>query len=248
MTTQQISLGTLAWGAATGGRISTREKLKMTLDGARAILASKFSAPLLPEPAEWDVPKSKLATFADTLLRETSPDWLTNHGYRTYAWAGAFAQRDNLRPDRELLFCAALLHDLGITPQYLPQAGGCFALSGATAALDALRAEGMEAPRAKIVAEAIALHLNVVVALTEHGPEAHLLRAATACDVAGQGAEHLPKIFREKTLQEIPRLNFKDEVSGVMLNQAKQNPETRIGFLCNRLGLVARVKAAPFAS
>lgn len=86
------------------------------------------------------------------------------------------------------------------------------------------------------------------MALDAHGAEAHLLRAATALDVAGQRARAIGAAFRERTLAELPRLEFKREVIGAIEAQARRSPDTRIGFLCRRLSLSARVRDAPFAS
>lgn len=38
-----------------------------------------------------------------------------NHCLRTYAWGMILGAHDGLRPDAELLFVAALLHDLALT-------------------------------------------------------------------------------------------------------------------------------------
>lgn len=41
---------------------------------------------------------------------------------------------------------------------------------------------------------------------------------------------------------------MKEGVVRVIAEQAKASPRTRIGFLCGQLGLLQRVRSAPFAS
>jgi HD superfamily phosphodiesterase len=224
------------------------ERMRMAWDGTRAVLASKLPSSVRALPANLEVPTTAFTQHSVEVLANTSPAWLVNHGHRTFSWAMAFAARDDLRPDLELMYCASLLHDLGITERYLPEVGGCFALSGAKGAEDLLREKGMPQPRARVVAEAIALHLNVAVALDPHGPEAYLLRAGTACDVAGQDFLQIAQVFREATLKDFPRLDFKQGVAEAIGTQARQSPNARIGFLCKSLGLLGRVKRAPFDS
>jgi hypothetical protein len=244
-------MGTLAWGERRQGRLTMLERWTFALQGVRAVLANPRAA-RAPEPPALDIdtrrPASVEARRAEELLEETSPKWLVHHGFRTYAWALALAARDGLRPDREVLYCASLLHDLGITERFWAAPGECFALRGARSAKDTLLAAGMPTPLADRVAEAIALHLNLVVALHSHGPEAHLLRAATALDVIGQNLRRIPAVFREQTLREIPRLGFKQGVLAAMAKQSEQSPDTRIGVLCRKLALLDRVRRAPFAS
>jgi len=245
-----MELGTIDWGhARDGGQLHLTERWRLTAQGIAAVLRTRARGRHAASAIEPDVsrPTTGPARRAEALLAETSPPWLVNHGFRSYAWALALAARDDLRPDRELLYCAALLHDLGITERFMPAAGACFALSGAEAAEEALRAAGLEPRRARTVAEAIALHLNVVVELQRHGVEAHLLRGATGLDVIGQDFTTLPRAFRERTLAELPRLHFKREVAAAIELQARRSPKSRIGHMCRAIGFVGRVHAAPFA-
>lgn len=243
--------GIRAWGRRRDGRLSAGERLGLAFQGVRAVLRNAIDRRRAPPPEfvlDLRPPSSSLSRRAEALLGETSADWLVQHGYRTYAWARIIAARDDVRFDDELLYCAGLLHDLGITERFLPPAGKCFALYGGDAAEHALREAGMPAERAAIVAEAIALHLNLVVELRRHGPEAHLLRAATALDVIGQDAHALSQSMKDDVLARHPRGDFKDGVCAAMRLQAERSPTTRVGFFVRRLRLLERVQAAPFDS
>jgi hypothetical protein len=225
------------------------ERLRMVGQGMSAVLRAKLPRGMIAAiEVDASPPVGAIVQHTREVLSATSPPWLVNHGYRTYAWAMAIASRDGLRPDRELMYCAALFHDLGVVEPYLAKAGECFALTGAKGAMIELRKAGMDEARARVVAEAIALHLNLVVELAKWGPEAHLLRAGTALDVAGQDYERIHEGFRNATLQEFPRLMFKQEVAAMIQGQADQSPKTRSGFLCHTLQLPKRARAAPFKS
>ena len=76
--------------------------------------------------------------------------------------------------DDELLFLSCILHDIGLAAQ--ADRGRRFEVDGAEAAVDLLRANGLEAARARLVWDAIALHTSAGIA--EHrGNEVALTRA-----------------------------------------------------------------------
>jgi HD superfamily phosphodiesterase len=193
-------------------------------------------------------PNSAATTRAVDVLNASSPPWLVNHGYRTFAWAMALAVRDDLRPNREILFCAALLHDIGLTASYAPSAGNCFAVSGALGAQREMLRADMSDEHARQVANAIALHVNITVALDAHGTEAHLLRAGAGADVIGQNLRAIDSAYRNATLLEFPRLAFKASVSSALLEQSKTSPHTRIGMMCRHFQFARRIQTAPFDS
>jgi HD superfamily phosphodiesterase len=242
------SFGTIAWAEASEGTVTTTERMTMVLQGAKSLVLSRFPNKASTAIVDAERPRSQYALRAESLLEKAAPKSVVHHGMRTYAWAVAFAARDGITPDRELLYCASFLHDLGLTEVYLPKLGACFAHSGARGALAELREAGMPEPRAQIVAEAICLHVNLVVEIAKHGAEAHLLRAATACDVAGQNLSAIANAFREKTLEEFPRLDFKAQVTKDLATQTKNSPKTRMGFLCKHLGLIDMIHKTPFVS
>lgn len=245
-------LGSLAWARATRGRLSFTDRLTLLRQGAVSVLRENTGRALGLGRAEVTLamvvepPASELAAAAEQVARTACAPWLLNHCLRTYLWAAVMGGRDGLRFDAEMLYAASLLHDLGICPAFPTPAGECFALSGAEFAERHLVSAGWPAGRATRIADAISLHLNVVVPAGAHGPEAHLLRAATALDVVGQGAHRFPSAFFADSFARHPRLDFKREVTQVMAQQARNGPRTRIGFLCGPVRLLSRVKAAPF--
>jgi hypothetical protein len=190
-----------------------------------------------------------MARQALQLCSEVSPIELTNHCLRTYLWAYALAQLENLRFDEELLYVAAILHDLGLTPAYNNRQPGidCFAVEGAIAAKEFVAQRGWDEHRQKLLAEAISLHLNLRVELSR-AVEAHLLNAGAAVDVIGARLNLIEPETAEKVLELYPRVSFKKVVSRLLAEQAKLRPDSRSYFLFNTVDFEARIQAAPFAS
>lgn len=246
-------IGTLSWAAKNQGALTPHETARLIGHGVLAVieersgrLATRLGGGRARAAAELRAPSTALAARAAALAREVSEPWLVEHCERTWAFASLLAARGDLRPDRELLYVASMFHDLGITERFLASEGECFAWRGARAAREFLLFEGMDEARATIVAEAICLHLEVRVGL-ERGIEAHLLRAATALDVVGQGAHRIPREQVDEVVRAHPRLGMKREIEAAIARQAARSPRSRIGILCRHLGMRARVRSAPFA-
>jgi hypothetical protein len=105
-----------------------------------------------------EFPQTQLAKVADELARAAEPDFMYNHSARSYLFARVAAAARGLTAgegyDDELLFLSCILHDIGLTTQ--ADRGRRFEVDGAEAAVDLLRANGLEAARAQIVWDAIA--------------------------------------------------------------------------------------------
>ena len=104
-----------------------------------------------------EIPDSKLAREAAELVRQYEDEMLFNHSVRVYVFGAMKGLRQKLRFDPELLYVAALFHDLGLVDHY-HTATKRFEVDGADAARDFLRARGIAEPQADLVWEAIALH------------------------------------------------------------------------------------------
>jgi len=64
------------------------------------------------------VPDSKLAREATELVRDTESVLLFNHSTRVYYFGSLAGKRRGLKFDAELLYIAAMFHDMGLTPMY----------------------------------------------------------------------------------------------------------------------------------
>ena len=147
-----------------------------------------------------------------------------------------------MRYDAELLYVAALLHDIGLTPRF--EGPGCFEDEGAAAAARFAADRGWSAERCDALAEAIRLHMAVEVELAD-GPEAYLLYWATSVDVSGARLEELPRPTIDAVLARHPRDGFAAGFVELFREQAARKPGCRAAALMTG-GLEQRIAAAPF--
>ena len=243
------TFGTLTWIDHTGGRMTMFDRLRMTAQAVQTRAKRKFTAQRLSDRQVEDIlpPDSAIALEALTLCREASPVFLLNHCLRAYFWARLLDERDE-KIDQEALFVAMMLHDLGLTPGHKLS---CYAADECFTAVGAREAEAMalrhnwEEPRAKRTADAIALHLNVVVH-DHHGPEARLVRLGSGADVAGLGIKRLHPHQVEEVLRRYPREGLKAGLVPLLESEALERPACRLAFLQKKFAFTRMVQTAPF--
>ena len=189
----------------------------------------------------WDA----LAFAASTAAQELQPQWLSNHGWRTYAWGTLLALDADLEYDKSLFFAACMLHDVGLTLHATSPTDQCFTMRGARAARGILQRAGASEAQLHCVAEAITLHLNLEVGV-EQGVEAHLLRAGAALDVVGQRSQEVPASLQQAVLGQHPRLGFKRAFCNCMKVESQITPNSRMGLYVRRLGFLELIRQAPF--
>jgi hypothetical protein len=192
-------VGTWEWAELTQGSLRRHDRLRLIGQGISARLAripSQWRSQLLGEKADLTFPTppdSAIARAAEERAIELSSPGLYAHCLRTWAFASMFAQRDLVKHDAELLYLACVLHDLGLTSKHIGRdlQAKCFAIEGGRAAAALIHDNGGSDERAKAVAEAIMLHLNVSVP-ERLGPEAHLLSKGVSLDVVGRRLHQIP--------------------------------------------------------
>lgn len=241
--------GTLAWIDRTGGRLDLLDRLRLMAAGVRARAAAKrLPARLLADRRVEDIlpPDSAIAREALTLCRDASPVFLFNHCLRAYFWA-RLLDREPGKIDSEALFVAMMLHDLGLAPRHRldPLRDACFAATGAREAEALALRHGWSAPRARVTADAIALHLNVVVD-HRHGPEARLVRLGSGADVAGFGLKLLSREQIAAVVRRYPRHGLKEELAALLHSEAGYHCGCRMAFLWRRFDFGRLVGQAPF--
>jgi HD superfamily phosphodiesterase len=135
------------------------------------------------------VPDSLLAKEATAILREHSTELLFNHSMRVYLFATEQGRQQNLRFDSELLYVAAVFHDLGLTKKF-SSANERFEVDGANAARQFLAAHKLPEEQIETAWAAIALHTTP--GITQHmRPEVALLYTGVALDVLGRGIDQV---------------------------------------------------------
>jgi hypothetical protein len=199
-------------------------------------------ARLLELPVPPDTP---LAREAESHARELCDPALFNHCFRTWAFSAMFAARDRVDHDQELLFVACLLHDLGLTGAHdgHDPTAACFAVEGARAAHSFVCSQGDSEQRARVVAEAISLHLNVNVH-DDFGPVAGLLSKGVTLDVVGRRMERIAPESISAVVGTWPRKGSGEFLVEGTERQAKLRPASRSALL-HQLGFTKLVLSNP---
>jgi len=246
-------LGSFAWSAASGGAMTRAEQRRLLAPLARTHLVNAagrlaMAARLSSGRRAWvdpdalAQPETVLTRAAQERAARELPPVLLNHSYRTYAFGMAVGVLEGVEVDRELLFVAAMLHDLGL-------AGGPgrvdFSLTGARAAHDVAEAVGLSSAATDTVRDAITLHHNPGVS-RDHGPVAYLLAAGAGLDVAGLRSWKLPPDLLARTVRERPRLGFKREFDARWRAESAAVPDGRAQFLRRYGGFSLAIRLAPF--
>ncbi|KRC51596.1 diguanylate cyclase [Leifsonia sp. Root227] len=173
------------------------------------------------------VPDSSLVADATELVRTTTPELIFNHSRRVFLFGSLQAARAGLRPDAELLYVAALFHDLGLVPPYRGDQQR-FELDGADQARAFLASHGFSAADAEQVWTAIALHttpevpwrMAPVIAATTAGVETDVLGlrldALTEDEIAAVVAAH-------------PRPQFKERILAAFTDGFAERPDSTFG-------------------
>lgn len=183
-------------------------------------------------------PRTALVRRAEALARAQSSDMLFNHVMRSYWFAELFAQAEDSRADRELMFLAAILHDLGLTDH--ARGPHRFEVEGANAAQAFLLQQGMAVERAGRVWDTIALHTLDLNLLRQD--EARLVQSGILCDVVGAGLDGLPPKAVAEVLQRYPRLGFKQGFFGLLRAEVRRKP---VAHLFHPLTMVEHHCCAP---
>jgi hypothetical protein len=190
------------------------------------------------------VPDTAFARGARELIGEVAPPYLVNHSVRAYAWAVELARHDNVRFDEEILYVAALLHDIGLVPAY--DVGGCFETDGAIAAERFSLAHGQSPERARAIYDVIDLHM-LPAAPVGSASEVVLLNDSTGTDVTGYRYGDVRPDAIAPILAAYPRLTFKRDFAAAFVDQATRKPHCRVAEMV-RTGKLDAIASAPFES
>lgn len=190
------------------------------------------------------VPDSAFAQQARELITTVAPAFLLNHSVRSYAWAVELAGRDGIEFDAEVLYVAALLHDIGLVPAY--DRGGCFEIDGAIEAERFALDAGQPEFRARAIHDVIALHMAETLP-PEPASEVVLLWDSTGTDVTGHRFADIRRALVPGVLAAYPRLGFKREFGALFTDQAARKPTCRVAQMVAG-GKLEAIDRAPFDS
>ena len=159
---------------------------------------------------------------AREVARLYSSPSLFNHSARSYLWAASLGRAEGLDFDAELVYVAALMHDLGLVEAFdshrtaFEEAGGDVGWVLAAGA-------GWPEPRRVRVKEVVVRHMwDEVDPATD--AEGYLLHAATSLDISGRRSEAWSAELQAEVLRAHPRLNLPDEFLAAFEDQAERKP------------------------
>jgi hypothetical protein len=175
------------------------------------------------------IPDSKIAREATELVRQHQTEMLFNHSVRTYVFGAMKGIRQGLKFDSELLYVAALFHDMGLIEAYETDTKR-FEVDGADAAREFLRSHGVPEPKADLVWEAIALHATPGIPQYMR-PEIALTQAGVIMDVVGIGFDEYTPQQRDQVIAAFPRHDFKNEFVQLQTRSALKKPQTTFGTI-----------------
>jgi hypothetical protein len=188
-------------------------------------------------------PDSRLAREAEQACAE-QPAAIAAHSYRTWLYGLALAAVDGTELDRELFYCASLVHDYGITP---PVAGCDFTLRSADRALACASESGLPDDDGQRIADAICVHATPAVSLERDGALGCYVQWGAMVDGAGLRLWDVSEANVEAVLAAHPRgAGFKGELAGYIRAEAAAVPGGRFALLV-RCGMPLATRLAPFA-
>jgi hypothetical protein len=246
-------VGGLAWTRRTGGRLNPTERRRVLVDVAvgqveNVVGRLKLALGMRPSQASaidvgtFVAPDSKLAREAEAACAE-QPASIAAHSYRTWLFGSALAALDRCELDRELFYCAALVHDYGIVPS---TPGRDFTLGGADRAIACAAAAGAAVSDAQTMADAICVHPTPGITVDRDGSLGSYVQWGAMVDGAGLRLWDISESNVEAVLAAHPRgPGFKQELTGMIRAEAAAVPGGRFSLLV-RCGLPLAVRLAPF--
>jgi len=189
------------------------------------------------------IPDTALAKQATELVESCSPDFLFNHSIRSYFFGACIAKHLKLKADMEVMYLAAIMHDLGLVAPH-NKTEGSFEVVGADVAQAFLLENNYARDKAELVHEAIALHSAVGIA-DKLDAEIALVHYGAGVDVIGFRMEDIAVETREAIVAAHPRHDFKQAFPPLLKDQVEAKPFCHIAGHY-QLGFVGKIKGAAF--
>jgi hypothetical protein len=155
--------------------------------------------------SDFGAPETSAARAATLIAGEYLSEALINHSIRSWYWAVGFAALEKRDiDDVELLYVAAVLHDVGLAVEF-DNYTLAYELAGGHVA-SALTAGAGWAPGRRARAIEVIVRHNWPRVDPHEDLEGYLLEIATALDISGSRSDELPEDFRLEVLTKYPRL------------------------------------------
>lgn len=188
------------------------------------------------------IPSSTVAAGALDVATAYASPALLNHSIRAYLWAAAYGNEYGINYEPELLYVAALLHDIGLTAEFDSHTVAFEEAGGHTAWVFAAGA-GWPVARRNRLLDIIVLHMRDDISPGVDA-ESHLLQIAVSLDVSGRRPDAFPDAFKKQVLGRYPRQGFGAEFVALCSAQAERKPGSAAAEAM-RSGIADRVAANP---
>jgi hypothetical protein len=173
------------------------------------------------------VPDTKLARDATDLVRDSTTDLVYDHSRRVFWFGSLQGANRGLSFDPELLYIAAMFHDLGLNEQFRGS-GRRFEVDSADEARRFLQGHGVPEDSIRRVWTAIALHTTPGIPEFME-PEVALVTAGVEYDVLGIGYHDISDADRAEITALHPRPDFKRGILRAFTEGITPKPETTFG-------------------
>lgn len=174
------------------------------------------------------VPDSRLGCAIREFIRDTESELLFNHSSRVFFFGALAGQQRGLTFNPELLYAAAMFHDVGLMPSHSSD-NLRFEVDGANAARDFLQSYNVDASDIEKVWAGIALHTTPGVPEFMH-PVIALTTAGVEMDVLGLTYDQYPDAIRDAVVAAFPRTSqFKEDIIQAFYDGIKHKPNTTFG-------------------
>lgn len=163
-----------------------------------------------------------LVTQALEYARTNSDPYLFNHAVRSWLFAVCLGQLQGVLYDDEVLAVGTVLHDLGLTN--CCNGNRRFEVEGADAARDFAAQHGMNADRARLIWDSVALNATPSIALYKE-TEVALCSAGTGVEFGFQ-YDRIPPKEMQVILAEFPRIEMKRLFTDSVCSVVKAKPDS----------------------
>jgi hypothetical protein len=174
-----------------------------------------------------EIPDTAATQEATRLVAEATGPLLFHHSRRVFLLGALQARRLGIDPDPELLYLAAMFHDLGLHSPY-SDAVQRFEVDGADHARRFLLERGYPSDAADVVWAAIALHTTPEIP-GRMGPEIAATNMGVLTDAIGWGLDRVPADAVDEILRAHPRGDFKQGFLRSIHDGIKARPQTAYG-------------------
>ncbi|HEV3425707.1 MAG TPA: HD domain-containing protein [Paraburkholderia sp.] len=174
------------------------------------------------------IPDSMIARAASAAVLASVPDILYRHSMRVFLFAALIGLRRGLAFNTDLLYVAALFHDIGLSAPYRDSPKR-FEVDGANAVHGFLAGHGVPSDDIAEVWRAIALHTTFGVN-AEMSPLIALIAAGVETDLFGTHFDEIRHSDRDAVLREVPRgPDFKEQIIDAFAEGMVRRPATTFG-------------------